>query len=210
MKSKWIVISVSLAVLMLSGCASMSGDECATSDWQAIGFEDGSRGYSADRLGNHRKACAKHGVTPDFQAYQAGHDQGLNSFCQPSRGFSLGSNGGSYNGVCAAHREGDFVDAYNSGYHLYNLRSRVNSANSQINYKERELDNNQKLMTEKEVALISPDTLTEERIRIIADLKDISEDNGQLEAEIDQLIHDRAKHEHELESYEAILASSGY
>jgi hypothetical protein len=188
----------------------MSSDECATSDWQAIGFEDGSRGYSADRLGNHRKACAKHGVTPDFQAYQAGHDQGLNSFCQPSRGFSLGSNGGSYNGVCATHREGDFVDAYNSGYHLYNLRSRVNSANSQINYKQRELDNNQKLMTEKEVALILPDTLTEERIRIIADLKDLSEDNGQLEAEIDQLIHDRAKHEHELESYEAILASSGY
>jgi hypothetical protein len=195
---------------MLSGCATMSGDECATSDWQAIGFEDGSRGYSADRLGNHRKACAKHGVTPDFQAYQTGHDQGLNTFCQPSRGFSLGSNGGSYNGVCAAHREGDFVDAYNSGYHLYNLRSRVNSANSQINYKKRELDNNQKLMTDKEVALISPDTATEERIRIIADLKDLSEDNGQLEAEIDHLIHDRAKHEHELESYERILADSGY
>ena len=210
MKSKWIVILGSLAVLMLSGCATMSGDECATSDWQAIGFEDGSRGYSADRLGNHRKACAKHGVTPDFQAYQTGHDQGLNSFCQPSRGFSLGSNGGSYNGVCAAHREGDFVDAYNSGYHLYNLRSRVNSASSQINYKQRELDNNQKLMTDKEVALISPDTATEDRIRIIADLKDLSEDNGQLEAEIDQLIHDRAKHEHELESYERILADTGY
>ena len=210
MKSKWMVILGSLAVLMLSGCATMSGDECATSDWQAIGFEDGSRGYSADRLGNHRKACAKHGVTPDFQAYQTGHDQGLNSFCQPSRGFSLGSNGGSYNGVCAAHREGDFVDAYNSGYHLYNLRSRVNSASSQINYKKSELENNEKSMTEKEVALVSPDTLIEERIRIIADLKDLSEDNGQLEAEIDQLIHDRAKHEHELESYEAILANSGY
>lgn len=210
MKSKWMVILGSLAVLMLSGCATMSGDECATSDWQAIGFEDGSRGYSADRLGNHRKACAKHGVTPDFQAYQTGHDQGLNSFCQPSRGFSLGSNGGSYNGVCAAHREGDFVDAYNSGYHLYNLRSRVNSASSQINYKKNELENNEKSMTEKEVALISSDTLTEERIRIIADLKDLSEDNGQLESEIDQLIHDRAKHEHELESYEAILANSGY
>ena len=187
MKSKWIVILGSLAVLMLSGCATMSGDECATSDWQAIGFEDGSRGYSADRLGNHRKACAKHGVTPDFQAYQTGHDQGLNSFCQPSRGFSLGSNGGSYNGVCAAHREGDFVDAYNSGYHLYNLRSRVNSASSQISYKKSELENNEKSMTEKEVALISPDTLTEERIRMIADLKDLSEDNGQLESEIEDL-----------------------
>ena len=210
MTNKWSAVLVSLAVLALSGCASMSGDECMTSDWQAIGFEDGSRGYSADRLGNHRKACAKHGVTPDFQAYQTGHDQGLVSFCQPSRGFSLGANGGSYNGVCAAHREGDFVDAYNSGYHLYNLRSRVNSASSQINYKERELENNHKSMTDKEVALIAPDTSTEDRIRIVADLKDLAEENGQLEAEIDQLIHDRAKHEHELHSYEAILADSGY
>ena len=210
MTNKWSAVLISLAVLVLSGCASMSGDECMTSDWQAIGFEDGSRGYSADRLGNHRKACAKHGVTPDFQAYQTGHDQGLVSFCQPSRGFSLGSNGGSYNGVCAAHREGDFVDAYNSGYHLYNLRSRVNSASNQIAYKERELENNEKLMIDKEIALIAPDTSTEDRIRIVVELKDISEENGQLEAEIDQLIHDRAKHEHELHSYEAILADSGY
>jgi len=210
MNSKWIVVLTSLAVLLLTGCASMSGDECATSDWQAIGFEDGSRGYSADRLGNHRKACAKHGVTPDFQAYQTGHDQGLDRFCQPSRGFSLGSNGGSYNGVCAAHREGDFVDAYNSGYHLYNLQSRVRSANSQIGYKENELENNHELMKDNEVALIAPDTAIEDRIRLIADLKDLAEANGQLEAEIDQLIHDRAKHQHELESYEAVLADTGY
>lgn len=210
MNSKWIVIVVSLSVLVLSGCASMSGDECVTSDWQAIGFEDGSRGYTADRLGNHRKACAKHGVTPDFQAYQTGHEQGLTSFCQPSRGFSIGANGGSYNGVCAAHREGDFVDAYNSGYHLYNLRSRVNSASHQISSKESELENNHELMKDKEVALIAPDTATEDRIRMIADLKDLAETNGQLEAEIDQLIEDRARHEHDLESYEAVLADSGY
>jgi hypothetical protein len=210
MNSKWIVITTSLTVLLLSGCATMSGDECVTSDWHAIGFEDGSRGYSADRLGNHRKACAKHGVTPDFQAYQTGHDQGLERFCIPSRGFSLGSNGGSYNGVCAAHREGDFIDAYNSGYHLHNLRSRVNSASSQISHKQNELENNDEAMKDKEVALIAADTSIEDRIRILADLKDLAETNGQLDAEIDQLIHDRAEHRHELESYEAMLADSGY
>jgi hypothetical protein len=210
MNSKWIVVTSSLALLLLGGCATMSSEECVTSDWQAIGFEDGSRGYSADRLGKHRKACAKHGVTPDFQAYQTGHDKGLERFCIPSRGFNLGSNGGSYNGVCAAHREGDFIDAYNSGYHLYNLRSRVNSASSQISTKRHQLEHNNEVMTDKGVALVAPDTPTEDRIRIVADLKNLAETNGQLEAEIDQLIHDRAGHEHELESYEAILADSGY
>lgn len=210
MNSKWIAVSFSVATLVLSGCASMNGDQCLTSDWQAIGFEDGSRGYSASRLGNHRKACAKHGVTPDFEAYQAGHDKGLNTYCQPSRGFSLGNNGGTYNGVCSAHREGDFIDAFNTGHKLYSLRSRVNTANSQIQRKRQHLASNAELMTDKEVALISPDTSIEGRIRIIADLKDISEENGQLEAEIDQLIDDRARHELELSSYEALIADAGY
>jgi hypothetical protein len=44
----------------------MSADECAVSDWRAIGFEDGSQGYTSDRLGDHRKACAKHGMAPNF------------------------------------------------------------------------------------------------------------------------------------------------
>ena len=62
--------AILLAIILtgLSGCATMSGDECMTSDWSAIGYEDGARGYTTDRLASHRKACAKHGVTPDFAA----------------------------------------------------------------------------------------------------------------------------------------------
>jgi len=200
---------VALSVL-LGGCASMSGDECVTSDWHAVGFEDGSRGYGADRIGTYRKSCAKHGVTPDLQAYQEGRDEGLSHYCQPSRGFSVGSNGGSYNGVCAAHGEPEFVDAYNTGYHLYNLRSRVNSATSQIKHKQSVLEKNEELMRNKEAALISKDTLVEDRVMILADLKKLSEENGQLEAEIVQLIEERAYHEQSLAAYEASLADSGF
>jgi len=194
----------------LSGCATMSGDECLTSDWHAIGFEDGSRGYDANRLGNHRKACAKHGVTPDFASYQAGHDEGLGRYCQPSRGFNVGSAGGSYNGVCATHREREFVDAYNSGYHLYQLRGRVSSAKSQIHNKKQALEENEELMKDKGVILIAADTPTEDRVRIVIDLNELAESNGKLKAEIEQLLENRAHHEHELADYEAVLANSGY
>ena len=206
-----LVISFLLtSAFMLTGCATMSGDECMTSDWHTIGYEDGVKGYSSDRVGNHRKACAKHGVSPDFQAYQQGRDQGLEQFCQPSRGFNLGSNGGSYNGVCSAHREGDFIDAYNSGYHLYNLRSRVNSANNQINNKRRQVEKNEELIKEKEATLIAKETSIEDRVLVLSDLKDLSEENGQLDAEIVQLIEDRAMHEHALSSYQSVLADSGF
>jgi hypothetical protein len=201
----------SLVVLgILSGCATMSGDDCLTSDWHAIGYEDGSRGYTSDRLGNRRKACAKHGVTPDFQAYQAGRNEGLVEFCQPSRGFNLGSGGGAYHGVCTAHNEARFLDAYNSGYHLYNLRSNVNSTTYRINANKTAQQETQELIRAKEAALIARDTPTEERVLLIADLKELSERTGQLEAEMYELIEDRAMYEHQLQSYEAVLADSGY
>ena len=210
MKTQWAKFSPIAAVLLLSGCATMSGDECVTGDWYAIGFEDGSRGYTADRLGERRKACAKHGVTPDFRAYQDGREEGLAEFCQPTKGFNLGVNGGQYRGVCSAHNETRFLDAYNSGYQLYNLRANVSSVNHQIDARKREQVRIQDEMRHKEAALIDPDTTTEDRIMLLADLKDLSERSGQLETEIDGLIGDRAAFEQQLASYEAVLADSGY
>jgi hypothetical protein len=199
-----------VTLFALSGCASMSGDECAMSDWHTIGFEDGSRGYTAERLGSHRKACARHGVAPDLRAYQAGREEGLREFCQPTRGFNLGANGGNYNGVCSTYEEPQFLDAYRSGYHLYNLRSSVDSATHQIESKRRELADIKEQMRSKEAALIGRDTLTEDRILLLADLKDLSERTGQLESEINILIDDRARHEEQLAAYQQVLANSGF
>jgi hypothetical protein len=198
------------ALFGLSGCATMSADECTMSDWHTIGFEDGSKGYTADRLGNHRKACAKHGVAPDFEQYQAGRDQGLRQFCQPSRGFSVGANGGRYNGVCPADMEMGFVDAYNSGHQLYTLRSAVSSATYQISAKKAEIKNIEEHVREAEAELIARETSVEDRVMLLSDLKDYSERTGQLEAEIVGLIEDRAISEQRLQSYEVILADSGY
>ncbi len=201
---------LSLAFVGLNGCATMSGDECMTSDWSAIGYEDGSRGYTDDRLAKHRKACAKHGVTPDFAAYQSGRDQGLVQYCQPSRGFSVGSGGGQYNGVCRVDLEADFLDAYNTGYHLHTLRSNVSHANSGINSKERKLDNIDKDVTQIEAALISDETTKEERVLLLADLKELSERAGQLEIEIKELIDYRARAEVELQQFQVVVADMGY
>jgi len=199
-----------LGATALGGCASMNADECANSDWTAVGYEDGSRGYSSDRFGNHRKACAKHGITADFQAYQQGRNDGLVEFCQPGRGYNLGASGGHYNGVCAADLEGDFLDAYRVGQRLYTLRSNVNAANSAIYSKEDELDDIELAKRDKEALLIAADTTIEDRVLLLADLKRLSERTGELEAEIERLIIDRARYEHELQTYEQSVAAHGY
>ncbi|MCJ7558044.1 MAG: DUF2799 domain-containing protein, partial [Gammaproteobacteria bacterium] len=121
-----------LALGTLPGCASMSQDECKLADWYTVGFEDGSRGAGADRIGHHRQACAEHGVAPDLQAYQAGRAEGLREFCRPATGFLLGSGGSNYAGVCPDELETAFLPAYQDGRHLYQLQAQVKAVDSQI------------------------------------------------------------------------------
>jgi hypothetical protein len=210
MNSKLSTIWLAIVLGSLSGCASMSSDECMTSDWSAIGYEDGARGYTTDRFGQHRKACAKHGVTPDFSAYQNGRDQGLVEYCQPNRGFNVGSNGGSYNGVCSVNQEADFLDAYNAGHRLYTLRSNVNRANSAINSKENELDRIEETLIHNGAALIAYETTMEEKILLLAEMKNLAERTGKLQAEIKDLYDVRARNQVELEHYQVVVADLGY
>jgi hypothetical protein len=210
MGSKRISIFVAFLVVGLSSCASMNADECASSDWSAIGYEDGARGYTTEQFSGRRKACAKHGITADFQAYQSGREQGLEAFCQPGRGFSFGANGGRYNGVCPADLEPEFVDAYNAGHKLYTLRANVSSANSAINSKEQELEYAENRITAAELLLINSETTSEERVALLVELKDLSERTGQLESEIKLLIADRARFEQDLQYYEQTVAAYGY
>ena len=101
-----------LAAILLGACATgMSKDECALADWQTIGYEDGLRGFPAERIGAHRVACAKHQVTPNLAAYSAGRERGLREFCQPKNGFRAGLHGGGYANVCSGSTETAFVDA---------------------------------------------------------------------------------------------------
>ena len=210
MKRNWIPICMALLATGLTGCASMSGDECMTSDWAAIGYEDGARGYTTARISDRRKACAKHGVTADFAAYQSGREQGLIEYCQPGRGFNVGSNGGRYNGVCRVELEADFLEAYNAGYHLYTLRSNVNRATSSINSKQNELERIEDEIRQSEADLISDETTTEQRVLLLVDLKDLSERTGQLEAEIQDLYERRAHSQAELDQYQVALLDYGY
>ena len=199
-----------LAIAVLSGCASLSSEACVTRAWAAIGYEDGSRGYTTDKFGSRRKACAKHGVTADFKAYQEGREEGLVEFCQPSRGYNLGARGGSYYGVCDVAMEGEFLDAYRVGSQLHTLRSNVNNANSKIYSKEAELKRTKEKIRAKEAELISEDVTTQDRVMLLADLKELSERTGELEAEIEALVADKARYEYELRDYEQTVAAYGY
>jgi hypothetical protein len=96
-------------VLLACGCASLGKDECLHADWYAIGLEDGARGRAVERLGDHRRACAKHNVAPDTERYVAGRNEGLKSFCTYEWGFSEGRAGHGYAAGCPQPQGGQFL-----------------------------------------------------------------------------------------------------
>ena len=118
--------------LLLAACASLDKDECLHADWYAIGLEDGARGHAVERLGDHRRACAKHNVMPDSERYVAGRNDGLKSFCTYERGFSEGRAGHGYAAGCPQPAGADFLAGYNRGRELHELHRRLEEVNREI------------------------------------------------------------------------------
>ncbi|MGO1246480.1 MAG: DUF2799 domain-containing protein [Oceanisphaera sp.] len=127
------------AVMVLSGCASMTEQECLTANWLEKGVSDGRSGYALTRLNNHHKACAKVGVMPNAQQYKEGRNQGLKHYCTPENGFLQGQQGQAYRQVCPAKLAPDFLRAFTDGKQLYNATKRIEEVADDIDKIERTL-----------------------------------------------------------------------
>jgi hypothetical protein len=195
-----------LAAIAISGCASMNKNECLAVDWRTVGYEDGAAGLGADRLASRRKACAKHGVAPDLDAYRAGREEGLREYCRPANGFRAGARGASYGGACPADLAPEFEDAYYAGRQLWLLESQLNAAVHGIAQRRNEIKRIDEALTATGFAVVSDATTPEERAQALLDAKNLAEDRGRLKAEIETLEHDRMRHQAELDAYRAQLA----
>lgn len=119
-------------IAALSGCASLDRKECVSADWYAIGLEDGARGRPLERLGDHRRACAEHGVAPQAERYVAGRNEGLKTFCTYERGYSHGRSGHNYAGACPENMARGFQMGYQRGRELHDLHRRLADVQGQI------------------------------------------------------------------------------
>jgi hypothetical protein len=202
-------LAAGLCVIALAtmGCAStMSKAECRAVDWRTIGYEDGVAGHSGDRIAVHRKACAKHKVTPDLDLYQFGRSAGLLEYCRPANAFRVGARGASYGGVCPADLHDEFFSAYESGFQLHALRSRVGSVRQQLEATRRELAGAEDGMVRNSLVIVSTDSTAEQRAEALIDTRRLAERTGQLKEEIRQLEIDKLYYEQEYEAYRASVA----
>jgi hypothetical protein len=206
MKSSRYILALVPWLLLLSGCASMNRDECLTVDWQTVGYEDGAAGRSGDRIAQHRKSCAKHGVTPDLRAYQAGREQGLREYCQPQNGYRLGERGGDNLGFCPADLAGDFEAAWRDGRELHDLRARVNQAENDLRSLHADLQRADEDMVAASAFVIDSDADKAAKAQALLDVKRLAERRTMLKSQIRQREEDHLHFKRDLDDY---LASAG-
>ena len=118
-------LSIISSVYLLSGCATLSKQECMVGDWQTIGYNDGVAGYRSDRLVSHTKACAKAGVAPDYQAWERGRQSGLQQYCTVNNAYNVGRRGRQLNTVCPVANARMLQQANQQGLDYYKLDSQL-------------------------------------------------------------------------------------
>ena len=190
----------------LAGCAAMSQRECQLGDWHTAGFDDGVRGASMTRVADYRKACSKYNISPDLAAYRAGYDLGLETYCRDSNGFAVGARGAAYEGVCPTALEGQFLNGFRPGHHLYELQSAVSGIDGQIAQRKYSLRETEEQLTAATAAVVSDSTPSDQRAALLVKIAELSRRHGALEAQLSELERSLGTQQEELRRFRESLA----
>lgn len=172
------------AALALSGCASMSDEECLTADWRLLGYEDALQGRSTATIAQYRRACAAVSVTPNLDLYQQGHQEGARQYCTAANGYRAGSNGSTYQGICPADLETGFMRGFQDGRELYSLASEISTLQASITKQESDIAAFEREIADLEEAIIDDGSSADQRRANMAEIENLNERIVELEVEI--------------------------
>ncbi|MDH3328512.1 MAG: DUF2799 domain-containing protein [Desulfobulbaceae bacterium] len=162
----------------------MNESECRNADWYMIGIEDGINGSLPSRIGEHRQTCSKYNVTPNLNAYQNGHAEGIKQFCTESQGFANGKKGIRYKGVCPPGLEMAFLKGYRIGRNFYDLSNEIERAGGAISSYKNRIEKLEKNISKKEQLLVNDGTTVDDRRRLLDEIKKNQKEIGELEEKI--------------------------
>lgn len=110
-------------LLFLSGCQTISRDQCQAEDWAGMGKADAASGFAMDRFDVIAKDCGSYGINPDPEEYEAGWKKGVLLYCKPLNGFNRGRAGDGLSQICPPELAGPMSSAYKLGRQIYDARS---------------------------------------------------------------------------------------
>lgn len=122
---------VLMALALLSGCGTVSREQCQAGDWYQIGLVDGRNGEPGTLIAEHAKSCERYKLPVDGSAWERGRQDGLKDYCTPVSGFANGVSGKSYQNVCSGAAGADFLTAYSLGSEVHRARRIADEARAE-------------------------------------------------------------------------------
>jgi len=132
---------VAAGLFALGGCAAVTKEQCVAGDWSELGKAHASVGKPTSHLDDVVKSCGRHGITPDTNAYLSGWHRGVQNYCTPLNGFTLGKQYKTKSPICPPALASGFEHAYQLGFVIWTAENRVDEARSEIRSLENRLDN---------------------------------------------------------------------
>ncbi|MEY4590377.1 MAG: hypothetical protein RL497_2453 [Pseudomonadota bacterium] len=205
---KFLILSLGV-IATLSGCASLTPEECQQADWYLIGSADAQKGYAKLRIDDHRKACAKVHITPDLFTYERGHEKGQKTYCTTPNGFAQGAAGTNYQGACEGYLAEDFLRGYRDGQELYQARSRVDQLYRDIDNYHSDIARMRREINEKQ-SLMANESNNERRRELLARIQQLQNDVSYAERNLYNAERERGPAEQNFRRVENRMRSFGY
>lgn len=166
------ILVLSVLAIGLTGCATLSTDQCSVGDWQKIGVQDGNDGRLPNRFTRHVRACKLDSSDASRALYESGRQKGLSTYCTSVRGYREGALGQIYNGVCSGEAEAQFKQGYDLGQQIHQAETK--SSNTLDSYQ---------VVTRK---LLSAESESE-RAKLLQEQTRLESENARLKREIQTL-----------------------
>ena len=111
-------------LLLVTGCAALTPEQCKTVNPQSQGLLDGRSGRTTENANNIITTCQSNGSLSDVgafkNAYLKAYQEGLAEYCTPANGERVGLLGETYLGVCPKESEAPFLKEYLYALKQYN------------------------------------------------------------------------------------------
>ena len=125
------LILVLSSMILFSGCAVMSKNECLNANWSVIGQRDGISGTGA-LLQAREQACAKHKVVMDRNLYTQSYKKGLKTYCNSEAVFDYALNGKGNYQSCPLEMQNELRPYYLVAHQYYEAKSKYDSVAKSI------------------------------------------------------------------------------
>lgn len=185
----FVRLVAALSGIWLSGCATMSKEECKMADWYLKGVDDAIQGYPIDRVVEHGKACARVGIVPSMKDYREGHVKGERLYCVPEKGYSEGRRGAPYNNICPPDVENNFLRAYRDGQELYTIQRNIDDLSNQLNDNQSSIENDYREIDQLKRDVVYSNDSNDRRNKMQR-IDDLERDANRLHYESDRAAHE--------------------